>query len=108
MSTTTAQRPAAAVTQDQQDFDVAADAFIHEHHIGHGSTPAAWTLSITLIIGSIIAGVGFVLEMWFLAWIGAACAPLALILGLALKKAGYGVEQDSYSVLERDPARNGR
>ena len=77
------------------------DEFIHHDHIGHGSTPAAWALSLTIIVGSVIAGIGFVTEWWILAWIGAACVPLAIILGVVLKRAGYGVEMDSRAVLQR-------
>lgn len=86
------------------------DAFIHHDHIGHGSTPAAWTLSLTLVLGSLIAGVGFIGLSWSDAWwiaiaVGAALVPVALILGLVLKRAGYGVEMDTQAVLRsgRDP-----
>ncbi|WP_010525393.1 HGxxPAAW family protein [Nesterenkonia sp. F] len=110
MSTTTTQRPAEATTRRAAEHAVERpdDSFIHDDHIGHGSTPAAWTLSITLIIGSVLGGIGFVVQLWALVWVAAACVPLALILGAVLKKAGHGVEIDSSSVLRRDPARSGR
>ncbi|MCH8559499.1 hypothetical protein LTH96_03520 [Nesterenkonia sp. LB17] len=76
------------------------DEFIHHDHIGHGSTPAAWALSLTLIVGSIIAGLGMVLEVWVLVWISILFLPLAIILGLVLKAKGYGVEMDSTAVLK--------
>ncbi|GAA3051901.1 MULTISPECIES: HGxxPAAW family protein [Actinomycetes] len=106
--TTTQQRTVRDVEQQPAVGEQPDDAFIHYDHIGHGSTPAAWTLSLTLIVGSIIAGIGFVAEIWVLAYIGAACVPLALILGYALKKAGLGVEMDSSSVLKHgeDPRRH--
>ncbi|GAA1170625.1 MULTISPECIES: HGxxPAAW family protein [Nesterenkonia] len=99
--TTTQQRTVRDVEQQPAAGEQPGDAHIHHDHIGHGSTPAAWALSLTLIVGSIVAGIGFVIEVWVLAYIGAACVPLALILGWGLKKAGYGVEMDSWSVLER-------
>lgn len=89
------------VEQPPADPQGVHDAHIHHDHIGHGSTPAAWAVSLTLIVGSVIAGIGFVTEIWALAYIGAASVPLSLALGWALKKAGYGVELDSWSVLQK-------
>ncbi|NDK32259.1 HGxxPAAW family protein [Nesterenkonia haasae] len=101
-ATAQAQRPVRDVEQEP----TANDEYIHHDHIGHGSTPAAWALSGTIVLGSIIAGVGFIGLAWSDAWwiaiaIGAALIPVALILGLVLKKAGYGVEMDSAAVLSR-------
>lgn len=92
--------------RDVEQQPESADGFIHYDHIGHGSTPAAWTLSFTVIIGSAIAAVGFIglhwSDAWWTAiWVGAAFMPLALILGIVLKKAGYGVEMDSDAVLKQ-------
>ena len=77
------------------------DEFIHHDHIGHGSTPAAWALSLTIIVGSIIAGLGMVLQVWVMVWISILFVPLALILGVVLKAKGYGVEMDSNAVLKK-------
>lgn len=77
------------------------DEYIHHDHIGHGSTPAAWALSLTIIVGSIIAGLGMVLEVWILVWISILFLPLAVTLGLVLKAKGYGVEMDSAAVLKK-------
>ncbi|EXF25164.1 hypothetical protein BG28_13910 [Nesterenkonia sp. AN1] len=76
------------------------DEYIHHDHIGHGSTPAAWALSLTIILGSIIAGLGMVLEVWVMVWISILFLPLALVLGMVLKAKGYGVEMDSNAVLK--------
>lgn len=77
------------------------DEYIHHDHIGHGSTPAAWALSLTIIVGSIIAGLGMVLQIWILVWISILFIPLALTLGVVLKAKGYGVEMDSNAVLKQ-------
>lgn len=77
------------------------DEYIHHDHIGHGSTPAAWALSLTIIVGSIIAGIGMVLEVWAMVWISILFLPLALVLGIVLKAKGYGVEMDSNAVLKQ-------
>lgn len=95
--TTTDNRPVRDVEQ-QHSTD---DEFLHYDHIGHGSTPAAWALSITIIIGSVIAGIGMVIPNWTVVIIGSALIPVGVILGIVLKKMGYGVELDSKAVLQR-------
>lgn len=87
--------------RDVEQQPSASDEFIHYDHIGHGSTPAAWALSLTIIVAAIVAGIGFVTEIWLFAWIGAGLVPVAVILGVVLKKMGYGVEMDSKAVLQR-------
>lgn len=92
--------------RDVEQEPTANDEFIHHDHIGHGSTPAAWALSLTIVLGSAIAGVGLIGLSWSDAWwiaiiIGAALIPVALVLGMVLKKAGYGVEMDSEAVLRQ-------
>lgn len=94
--TTTDQRTVRDVEQQSVD-----DEFIHYDHIGHGSTPAAWTLSLTIVLGSVIAGVGFIIPDWIVAGVGFALMPVGIILGIVLKKMGYGVEMDSKDVLQQ-------
>lgn len=96
----------AGEVRDVEQQPTSADEFIHYDHIGHGSTPAAWALSITIIIGSVIAGVGFIglaySNAWWIAiWIGAAFVPAAIAIGVVMKRMGYGVEMDSNDVLKR-------
>lgn len=99
--TTTDQRHVRDVEQQPAAADQAEDAYIHYDHIGHGSTPAAWTLSLTIVLGSVIAGVGFIIPNWTVAAVGGALVPVGIILGIVLKKMGYGVEMDSKDVLQR-------
>jgi hypothetical protein len=110
MAVSQANAQAQTPVRDVEQEPTANDEFIHHDHIGHGSTPAAWALSGTIVLGSVIAGVGFIGLAWSAAWwiaiaIGVALIPVALILGLVMKKAGYGVEMDSEAVLRngRDP-----
>ena len=105
MATSQVRENTQSAVRDVEQQPQSADEFIHYDHIGHGSTPAGWALSITIVVGSLIAGVGFIglhwSDAWWLAiWIGAALIPVALILGIVLKKAGYGVELDSDTVLK--------
>lgn len=58
---------------------------------GHGDSVAAWTTVIIIIIASITG----TLALWFdqisLVWASGALAVVGLLVGLALRKAGYGV-----------------
>ena len=108
----TADSPAAGV-RDVEQKPQAADEFIHHDHIGHGSTPAAWTLCIIVITGSFLAAVGFIGLAWtsewaILIWIGAALMPVAVAAGVVLKRMGYGVEMDAEAVLRNgaDPRKH--
>ncbi|WP_210410191.1 HGxxPAAW family protein [Nesterenkonia sp. NBAIMH1] len=87
--------------RDVEQEPVADDEFIHHDHIGHGSTPAAWTLVLGVILGSVIIGVGMIIWVEVLIWIGVAILPLAIIAGIVMKKMGYGVELDTKAVLNR-------
>lgn len=95
-----------APVRDVEQEPGSADEFIHYDHIGHGSTPAAWALCGIIILGSVIAGVGFIGLSFSDAWwtaiiIGAALVPVAIVAGVVLKKMGFGVEMDSKAVLRR-------
>lgn len=96
MASTTALRDTEPAPGEMVD-----DEFIHHDHIGHGSTPAAWALCSTIIVGSIIAGLGMVLQVWIMVWVSILFIPLAITLGLVLKAKGYGVEMDSKAVLAK-------
>ena len=95
-----------AGVRDVEQRPQAADEFIHHDHIGHGSTPAAWALCIIVVVGAIIAAVGFIGLAWtsewaILIWIGAALMPIAVVVGVVMKRMGYGVEMDANEVLRR-------
>lgn len=97
MSTTAPQH----VDVEQQTADTEADAFIHHDHVGHGSTPAAWALCTLVVIGALLIGLAMIFESWVMAWIGIALIPVALIVGIVMKKMGYGVEMDSAAVINQ-------
>lgn len=97
MSTTARQH----VDVEQQTAPTEADAFIHHDHIGHGSTPAAWTLCMIVVLGALLIGLAMVFESWVMAWIGIALMPVAIIAGVVMKKMGYGVEMDSEAVIRQ-------
>lgn len=64
---------------------------IHAEPVGHGNSPAAWAAVFTMIFGAIVASVGFCIPSALVFWIGIAIMALGLVVGWAMKKAGYGV-----------------
>jgi hypothetical protein len=58
----------------------------------HGSTPAAWTGVLIVLLGFLIGGIGLVVGSMLLFWIGVACAPLGAIVGLVMARMGLGAE----------------
>ena len=56
----------------------------------HGMTPAAWVLSVGIVIAFLAAGVGMMISTMWLIWVGIAIAVVALASGAALRALGYG------------------
>jgi hypothetical protein len=57
----------------------------------HGSSPAAWTAVVIMLIGIAIATTALVLDAYALVWVGAVLVPIGLIVGGILKAVGLGV-----------------
>jgi hypothetical protein len=58
---------------------------------GHGSSPAAWTAVVIMLIGITIGTAALFLNVIPLVWVGAAIVPIGLIIGGILKAVGLGV-----------------
>lgn len=58
---------------------------------GHGSSPAAWTAVVIMLIGVAIATAFLFLDVMPLVWLGAVLIPVGLIVGGVLKAVGLGV-----------------
>ena len=72
----------------------AADANLgvdHSIELGHGNSPAAWTCVIVMLVGALIASIAFVIASTPIFIAGGIVMLLGLILGFAMRKAGYGV-----------------
>ena len=58
---------------------------------GHGSSPAAWTAVVIMLIGFTIATAALFLDVIPLVWVGAVIVPVGLVIGGIMKAAGLGV-----------------
>ena len=58
---------------------------------GHGSSPAAWTAVVIMLIGIAIATAALFLDVMPLVWLGAVLVPVGLIVGGVMKAVGFGV-----------------
>ncbi|MGJ4843776.1 MULTISPECIES: DUF6704 family protein [unclassified Leifsonia] len=63
---------------------------------GHGHSPAAWTAVIIMLVAFAIGAVAFFFEAPIVVWSAAGLAIVGLIVGWAMKKAGYGVDGTKY------------
>ena len=61
------------------------------HDPGHGSSPAAWTGMIIMLVGVIAGTLFFWLDQPTLVWASAALLVVGPIVGAVMAKAGYGV-----------------
>lgn len=58
---------------------------------GHGNSVAAWTTVTILMVSSALVTLFVWFGQWDLVYASSALVPAGLIVGLILKKAGYGV-----------------
>ncbi|MGO4385484.1 HGxxPAAW family protein [Specibacter sp. RAF43] len=65
----------------------------HSIDLGHGNSPAAWTCVAIMLLGTIIGCVAFVIgpAATVVFWAGVGVIFIGLVVGIAMKAAGYGV-----------------
>ncbi|MFM2412684.1 MAG: hypothetical protein RLZZ587_1017 [Actinomycetota bacterium] len=68
------------------------------HDPGHGSSPAAWTSVIIMLVAFTTGTLFFWLDQPALVWASAGLLATGPIVGWALSKAGYGVKGPKYKV----------
>lgn len=64
----------------------------HAEPLGHGNSPAAWTLVLMILAGSLLVGVGMLADLIVLIIAGAVVAVAGLVAGFVMSKAGMGAE----------------
>ena len=68
-----------------------------EAHAGglHGSTPAAWTAVVIVLVGFTLGAIAMVMgPNWVLFWISVGIAVLGALAGKVLQLLGFGVPTD--------------
>ncbi|MFI6979649.1 HGxxPAAW family protein [Embleya sp. NPDC050154] len=56
----------------------------------HGSTPAAWTVTILALIGCTISGVAMIAANVMLFWVGAVVVLVGCVAGAGMRMGGLG------------------
>lgn len=56
----------------------------------HGNTPAAWAAVVVGLVAFVVGGVGLMVGSMTVFWIGIVLLPVALVLGAAMSKLGFG------------------
>ncbi len=56
----------------------------------HGHTTAAWTTTVVVLVGSTAAALGLIVALMWLFWAGMAVALLGVVIGVVLRRLGYG------------------
>ena len=64
--------------------------------LGHGNSPAAWTAVIIMLVAFSIGTVAFFFAVVWVVWASVALLLVGLVVGLVLKRAGYGVGGHRY------------
>lgn len=63
----------------------------------HGSTAAAWTMMLGVVLGSLAVAIGMMIGQSAVLWAGIAVIVLALIISPVMSLAGLGQKQKSRS-----------
>lgn len=56
----------------------------------HGSTPAAWTAVVLVLIAFMVGAVGLVIANWVVFWVGAGLLVVSGLVGKIMQAMGLG------------------
>ncbi len=56
----------------------------------HGSTPAAWTAVVLVLIAFLVGAVGLVIADWVVFWVGAGLLVVSGLVGKIMQAMGLG------------------
>jgi hypothetical protein len=60
------------------------------HHDDHGSTPAAWTAVVIIMLAFVVGALGIILGNWVMFWIAVGMVVLGAIVGKVMAMMGLG------------------
>jgi len=64
--------------------------------LGHGNSPAAWTAVIIMLVAFTIGTLAFFFAIAWVVWAAVGLLVVGLVVGLVMKKLGYGVGGHRY------------
>lgn len=56
----------------------------------HGSTPAAWTTVVLVLIAFLVGAAGLMMSNWVVFWVGAGLLVISAIVGKVMQAMGLG------------------
>ncbi len=68
-----------------------------ESEPGHGSSPAAWTAVVIMLVAFTIGTLAFWFDIAWLVWASAGLLVVGALVGWLLAKLGYGVRGPRYA-----------
>jgi hypothetical protein len=60
------------------------------HHDDHGSTPAAWTAVVIIMLAFVVGTLGIILGNWVMFWIAVVMVVVGAVAGKVLAMMGLG------------------
>ncbi|MCY1158708.1 MAG: hypothetical protein MOP51_1732 [Citricoccus sp.] len=79
-------------TRTTSDDDLVLNDPTHADPLGHGNSPAAWTLVLLLLLGAVLVSIGMLADLMFLTIAGIVAAVAGVIAGFVMGKAGMGTK----------------
>lgn len=59
-------------------------------HAHHGNTPAAWTTVCLALIAFVVGGIGLLVGIWLVFWLGVALLVFSAVVGKVMQAMGLG------------------
>jgi membrane-bound ClpP family serine protease len=79
-------------TRHTTDDDLVLNDPTHAEPLGHGNSPAAWTLVLLVVLGGLLVAIGMLADLVFFTIAGIVVAVAGVIAGFVMGKAGMGTK----------------
>lgn len=79
-------------TRRTSDDDLVLNDPTHAEPLGHGNSPAAWTLVLLVLLGAVLVMLGMLADLWIFTIIGIVAAVAGLVAGFIMGRAGMGAD----------------
>ena len=79
-------------TRPTSDDDLVLNDPTHAEPLGHGNSPAAWTLVLLVLLGAVLVSIGMLADLMFFTITGIVAAAAGVVAGFVMGKAGMGTK----------------